>query len=725
MQLAFTVIFCLAAMFAVWRQTIRARALASELERMRISEERYRTLFDFTTDGVICHGSDGMVVSVNPAAEHILGLSASEILCMAPWAIWHGIADSSGKSIRLEDIPPVVAMRDATHEKDVIVGAHHGRSGERIWLQLESIPVVRPGEGAAHQVVAVFMDATHNQRTEDRFHGIVEASPNGLVMVDSRGRIAMANQSCTRLFGYRPDELLGQSAGMLFPESMRVQYERQLAHYLDAPTIIEVGGLGELQVRHKHGEWVPVDAGLRPISTLDGAFVLVTFVDASERHAAQTQMTRLAFYDDLTGLPNRRFFIDRLQHAIAIGERHRHTGALLFLDIDNFKSINDSFGHEAGDVLLKEVSERLQSVLRTSDTVARMGGDEFVILLEELGGKSPLAATLARDVADKVLEALGLPYNIAGNVLAGSVSIGVVLWGGDVGINSSELLKRSDLAMYSAKRSGKNAVCFYDPSMQLEMESRTRTERELTTAIAEGQLLAYYQRRVDADGRVVGAELLLRWQHPTRGLIPPGDFISIAEDTGLILQIGRWVLESACRQLVAWAGTAHTRELTLSINVSAMEFRQESFVEDVTRVLHASGANPRLLEIEITESMLFEHADVYIDKMKVLRDLGLQFSLDDFGTGYSSLSCLKTLPLHVLKIDKSFVRDIESDPNDAVIVQTIIRMGQTLGLAVIAEGVETEAQYAILRRNGCESFQGFYFGRPLAVAPFEAALVKP
>jgi EAL domain-containing protein (putative c-di-GMP-specific phosphodiesterase class I) len=347
-----------------------------------------------------------------------------------------------------------------------------------------------------------------------------------------------------------------------------------------------------------------------------------------------------------------------------------------------------------------------------------------VILLEELDPHSNAAPTYAREVGLKVLDQLRIPYQIRGQVLACSASIGVVMWSGHPDEDVTSLLKRSDMAMYGAKREGKDAVRFYDPTMQQATEMRVQLEANLRRALAVGQFLAYFQRRVGFDGSVVGAEVLLRWQHPNDGLVPPASFIPVAEETGLIVPIGKWVLEQACRQLFAWGKSEHTRELFLSVNVSAIEFKQDAFVDEVVSIVRINNVNPVLLELEITESMLFENVNTFIAKMTELRNFGIRFSLDDFGTGYSSLSYLKKLPLNALKIDKSFVNDIETEPNDETIIQTIIKMGQTLGLEVVAEGVETSAQFELLKYHGCRTYQGYLFGKPLPIGDFEAALLN-
>ena len=430
-----------------------------------------------------------------------------------------------------------------------------------------------------------------------------------------------------------------------------------------------------------------------------------------ELREAEERINALAFYDPLTGLPNRRLLGDRLRRALSACRRHRQRGALLFLDLDNFKTLNDTLGHELGDALLKEVASRLLGCVRDTDTVARLGGDEFVVVLEELDGHIPLASEETQAVADKILAALGRPYRLGGQTHASSASIGATLFDGS-GDEGDELFKQADLAMYQAKAEGRNRLCFYGQAMRDRLTARTQLENELREAIEARQFILHYQPQVDAAGRLIGAEALLRWLHPRRGVVPPGEVIPIAEETGLILPIGHQVIELACAQLAQWAGMADRAGLTLSINVSARQFRHAGFVDDVRTALRDTGANPARLRIELTESMLLEDIDEVIERMTELRGLGVSFSLDDFGTGYSSLAYLKRLPLAELKIDHSFVRDVLVDANDAAIARTIIALAHTMGLEVIAEGVETEAQRALLAEGGCDAYQGYLFGRP-------------
>ncbi|WP_295412788.1 EAL domain-containing protein, partial [uncultured Thiodictyon sp.] len=386
-------------------------------------------------------------------------------------------------------------------------------------------------------------------------------------------------------------------------------------------------------------------------------------------------------------------------------------GALMFVDLDNFKVLNDTLGHSVGDLLLQQVAGRLLDCVRESDTVARLGGDEFVVMLEGLSERTEAAAAKAQGIGVKLLAALNEPYELAGYRCHSTASLGIALIA-DRHTPVEDLLKQADLAMYQAKAAGRNTLRFFNPDMQAALEARSALETQLRDGLRDGQFLLYYQAQVDGAGDLTGAEALVRWQHPQRGLVAPGEFIPLAEETGLILPLGRWVLESACAQLAAWAHQPPRAHLTLAVNVSARQFRDPGFVDQVRAALAASGADPHRLKLELTESLLLEDVTDTIAKMTALKSLGLGFSLDDFGTGYSSLSYLKRLPLDQLKIDQSFVRDALDNPNDAAIIRAILALAPNLNLTVIAEGVETPAQRAFLIASGCRAFQGYLFGRP-------------
>jgi diguanylate cyclase (GGDEF)-like protein/PAS domain S-box-containing protein len=445
--------------------------------------------------------------------------------------------------------------------------------------------------------------------------------------------------------------------------------------------------------------------------------------DISERKVAEDQIKNLAFYDPLTNLPNRRLLLDRLHHAMASSARSGREGALLFIDLDNFKALNDTRGHDMGDLLLRQVAQRLTSCVREGDTVARLGGDEFVVILEDLGEHDLEAAGQTDVVGEKILAVLGQPYQIASHEYRCTASIGATLFSGHQ-LPKEELLKQADIAMYQAKKAGRNTVRFFDQQMQDAVTARVILEGELRKAFEKGQFHLYYQLQVDSWHRPLGAEALIRWNHPERGLLLPDEFIKVVEETDLILPIGQWVIETACAQLNAWQQDALTRGLALAVNVSATQFHQPDFVARVQAAVQRRAINPALLKLELTESMLLKNVEETINTMNALKQIGVQFSLDDFGTGYSSLQYLKRLPLDQIKIDRSFVRDIASDSSDREIVGTIIAMAQNLYLDVIAEGVETEEQLQLLLGNGCTHFQGCLFGEPLPIGKFEAMLKR-
>ena len=438
--------------------------------------------------------------------------------------------------------------------------------------------------------------------------------------------------------------------------------------------------------------------------------------DITERKEQEARINSLAFFDPLTQLPNRRLLQDRLEHALATSLRQHHLGALLYIDLDDFKTLNDTRGHHFGDLLLMAVGERLRKKLRSQDTVGRLGGDEFLVILENLGQERDSAAQQAQLIGEKILHCLNRPYSLEGEDYFNSPSIGICLFGMAQDEQPEELLKQADQAMYQAKSSGRNTLRFFDPAMQVFTAQRFALQHELREALRLQQFQLYYQPQVDSRGRWVGAEALVRWQHPQRGIVPPMEFIPLAEDSGLILPLGKWILQEACAQLVAWAAQPASASLTISVNVSARQFQQEDFVAQVRAALAQSGANPARLVLELTESLLATNPQELAAKMDALKNDGIQFSLDDFGTGYSSLAYLKRLPISELKIDRSFVKDVLADANDAAIARMIIRLAQSLELRVLAEGVETREQRDWLEREGCGHYQGYWFGRPAPAA---------
>jgi diguanylate cyclase (GGDEF)-like protein/PAS domain S-box-containing protein len=464
-----------------------------------------------------------------------------------------------------------------------------------------------------------------------------------------------------------------------------------------------------------------------PISPQISSLLLI-FADriGGELRRAQDQekIFNLAFFDPLTHLPNRRMLQDRLKLLTAQSARTDQHGALLFIDIDHFKLLNDTRGHHIGDQLLVQVAERISSIIRATDLAARLGGDEFVVVFDNLGDDAETAALEAKKRAEELHDLINLPYPLQQSVFHCTISIGVNLFKGQTR-SIDDLLRHADVAMYQAKDSGRNAIRFFDPNMQSHLEKRAAIETDLRAAYeSKGQLIPYYQVQIDNHGKAIGAELLLRWQHPANGMISPADFIPVAEQTGLIVSIGKQVIYQACEQLRKWSQQPKFAALSIAVNVSPIQFNQAHFVDDVLNIVKDSNINTRLLKLELTESSLLKNVDQSIEKMQQLQNNGIGFSMDDFGIGYSSLSYLKRLPLDQLKIDQTFVRDIAIDPNDAIIARTIIAMAQNMNLQVIAEGVETDAQKSFLEQNGCSMFQGYFFGRPVPIEEFERQLLE-
>jgi diguanylate cyclase (GGDEF)-like protein/PAS domain S-box-containing protein len=481
----------------------------------------------------------------------------------------------------------------------------------------------------------------------------------------------------------------------------------------------------EYRLRRHDGQyrWV-IDHGV-PRYDNSGAFLgyIGSAFDITERKENEEQIKQLAFYDPLTRLPNRRLLMDRLQQAMAESHRNGDHGAVLFFDLDNFKTLNDTLGHDKGDLLLQQVAQRLESCVREVDTVARLGGDEFVVMLKNLNKDESIAVSDTEIMVEKILVALNKPYLLGTTEYRSTPSIGIALFAQNK-VTIEELIKQADIAMYQAKKAGRNTSRFFDPTMQTAVEKHSVIENGLRDALSKNQFQLHYQMQVNEAGQISGAEVLLRWIHPERGVIMPADFISLAEDTGLIVPIGLWVLETACHQLKVWEAEPSKQHLQLSVNVSARQFKQVDFKDRVIEILQKTGVNASLLKLELTESLMLNKIEDTIEKMHALKKFGVQFSMDDFGTGYSSLYTLKKLPLDQLKIDQSFVRDIATDPDDAIIVQTIIAMTSSMGMAVIAEGVETELQREFLLKHDCLNFQGYFFGKPVTLGEFERLVTE-
>ena len=549
----------------------------------------------------------------------------------------------------------------------------------------------------------------------------LESMVSGFVLIDAQRRVLYWNRRFVELHPWLADLMQAQVEFVRLLECTSVHALPHAEPAQRQQWVRErMATLSQLHEAHEFEtlDGVALEVTERP--TPDGGVVLV-YQDVTRLRRAVAEVELLAFYDPLTGLPNRRLLNDRLQQGINASLRTGRHGALLFLDLDHFKTLNDTAGHEMGDLLLQQVAQRLKSCVREEDTVARLGGDEFVVMLQSLSGEAPEAVAQAQKVCESILSSLNQPYLLGGVEHSSTCSMGATLFGKNRQ-EASDLLKQADIAMYQVKTAGRNDLCFFDPNMLATITARADMERDLRLAQAEGQLLLHYQVQVAALGKPVGAEVLLRWKHPQRGLVPPIQFIGLAEETGLILPIGEWVLRSACRQLKAWESLPAAADLQLAVNVSARQFRAVDFVQQVSSIIRETGIKPQLLKLELTESMVLNNVADTIERMQELKALGVLFSMDDFGTGYSSLSYLTRLPLDQLKIDQSFVHNIGLRASDSAVIDSIIGLARSLGLEVIAEGVETAEQRDFLAEHGCERCQGYLFGKPLAIAEFEAGL---
>ncbi len=571
--------------------------------------------------------------------------------------------------------------------------------------------------GKALRSLGTVQDVSEREAIEEdlRIAAVAFNTQEAIIVTDKFANIIRVNHAFERITGFSETEVLGKNPRILSSGL------HNAAFYKEMWDAINTSGRwsGEVWDRRKDGAIYPKWLTITAVEHQgEATHYVAVFVDITERKKAEEEIKNLAYFDPLTHMPNRRMLLDHLKLALGQSARSKNHGALMFLDIDHFKVLNDTKGHEFGDRLLIEVARRMNSCLRDIDSVARFGGDEFVVLLEGLSPNSREAAIQTGQVAEKIRKELALPYHLEDMVHQSSSSIGVVLFQGD-DVLMDELLKQADLAMYQAKAGGRNLVRFFEPAMQAELESRTIMERALRHALPRGELELHYQLQTNNSRKLLGAEVLLRWNSAELGIVSPVQFIPVAEQSRLILPIGHWVLETACRQLKVWERHPVLGTIHLAVNVSPVQFHQEDFVEQVKAVLAATGANPHRLELELTENLVLEDVNEATSKMVELRAIGVRFSMDDFGTGYSSLQYIKRLPIDQLKIDRAFVRDILTDPGDAVMVQTISDLARNFGFKVIAEGVETEDQLPSLTNLGCSTFQGYLFSKPVGLADFE------
>jgi diguanylate cyclase (GGDEF)-like protein/PAS domain S-box-containing protein len=588
--------------------------------------------------------------------------------------------------------------------------------GTEQWIRWEVRPWRLNGE-AIEGIVVFSEDITERKHAEAELQiaAVALASRQAVMITDRNGIILRVNRAFEEITGYGAFEVVGRT-----PKLLQSGYHDKV-FYADLWASLKVDNSwhGEIWNRRKNGEIYPEDMMISAVLDEHGAVAsyVATFTDVSGHKRAQEAIHSLSFYDPLTGLPNRRLSIERLRLDLASAHRAALWGAVLKINLDRFSFLNDAGSHRCGDAALAEAARRIVACISANDTVGRLGGDEFIVIVGDLGAERNPATLLAGDIAERILAEIRRPMNLEGAEHVVTACIGATLFRKDTG-DDDELLKQAHVALQQAKHAGPGSIHFFDVDMQATLEKRVMLETLLRSAIPV-QLVLYYQPQVEATGRISGAEALIRWHHPHEGTIPPAEFIPIAEETGMIVPIGSWVLETACRQLKAWERDAQTSELSLSVNVSAKQLTRRDFVDDVIAIVERTGANPNRLKLELTESTLFAEVEAVTAKMEALKARGIRFSLDDFGTGFSSLTYLRRMPLDQLKIDQSFVSEVESNANDAAIARAIIALGKSMGLGVIAEGVETEQQRSFLAIHGCTAYQGFLFGRPAAVGDLE------
>ena len=674
-------------------------------EKLRLSEAKLRGIIEAEPECIKIVDAQGRLLEMNSAG--LVMIEADSLEQVAGQPVLDLIAPEYRNAFNHMH-QRVLAGETAELAFEVL-----GLRGGRRWLETHAVPLQHNGQ-TVH--LAVTRDVTERQLADEaqRIAATAFESHQGKLVTNAQRVILRVNQAFTEITGYTPSDVVGQTPRIL-------KSDRHDPAFYDAMTqALETEGAwaGEIWNRRKNGQVYPQWLAISTVKDKLGktTHYVGNFHDISEQLSAQAQFETLAFYDPLTQLPNRRLLLDRLEQALHASTRHARKNALLFVDLDNFKTLNDAQGHSQGDALLVQVALRLKTCSREGDTVAHLGSDEFVVLLEDLSEDEIDAATQAEIVGNKILQSFVPMFTLDSGPYHGTPSIGVTLFGGKELESSEQPLKRAELAMFQAKAAGHNTLRFFDTRMQAEVSNRAALEADLRQAVFKQQLVLHYQPQVVGAGRITGVEALVRWQHPLRGMVSPAEFIPLAEDSGLIRPSGQWVLDTACTQLAAWAADPTLTPLTMAVNVSARQFKQAGFVDSVLTTLARAGANPKLLKLELTESMLVDDVEAVIAKMGILKAHGVGFSLDDFGTGYSSLSYLKRLPLDQLKIDQGFVRNIVTDANDAAIARMVMALAKSLGLSVIAEGVELQAQVDSLANLGCYAYQGYLFSRPLPLA---------
>ncbi len=676
------------------------------LDDVTALETQVEDLFELSTLGSCKVSEDGTCLSINSQALKWIGCSRESILGrkspISPIATKNW--ESLKTSLQLES-------NDRAGERSFALTDTRGQ--KRFFHFLNTIPISQ--NRLSPKQTIIFDLAEHSRQAEwQRISSVVFESKMGICVADENGKIIEANNAFSKITGYSADELRqkGFDFSDLLPGNIELKGKVQ-------DSLANSGEWeGEIREHRKDGSSFTAWVNISVVQMKDNRafyYVLCAY-DITTNISSQEEIHNLAYFDPLTQLPNRRKLNETLSKILSTTPRPRSHGAALFIDLNKFKSLNDTRGHSVGDMLLIEVGHRLQHTIRTGDTVARVGGDEFVVLLEDLSEDLSKATHEANKISTKILKSLARPYKLGDIQFNCGASIGINIFGhGDL---VHDVIQHADMAMYEAKKNGRNSLCFYDPAMKASATAHANLEQELGIALELGQLALFLQPQFNSKDEISSAEILLRWKHPIRGLLKPNEFISVAEESGLIVPIGFWVIKEACRQIRRWASDPLLAKIKLAVNVSARQFQDPNFVKKIFQIVQTSGIDGSMLILELTESMMHDINQVR-EKMEKIRELGIRFSLDDFGTGYSSLASLIQLPIEQLKIDQIFVKNMLVNSGDAIVVKTIIAMAQSLGINVIAEGLETKATKDLLEEMGCSLYQGYLFSRPLPTQAFE------